>query len=41
MATSKQWLKKFYPKAANKTTKSEATNHCIRKWTGLFNLWLT
>lgn len=30
----KSWKKEFYPKPANETSKMEALEHSLRKWTG-------
>ncbi len=33
--TRKEWIAKYYPKAADETSKEEALDHSILKWTGL------
>ncbi len=33
--SQKTWLKEFYPKPADKTTKKEAIQHSVKKWEGL------
>lgn len=38
MKTPKAWLKKFYPKPANKVSKKDAVNHSLKKWQGLLEI---